>query len=327
MNEEASLALHRRAVVVDAHCDTVLSLEDTGRTLGRRSDQGQVDLDRLAEGGVDVQFFAVFPRPELGPESNLRRALRFLERLLAEIDAHAGRVGVVRTADDLDDLLARKRLAAVLSLEGGECLQGEPAALGIFYRLGVRAVTLTWNLRNELADGVMERSGSGLTRFGADVITAMKRLGMLVDVSHLCERAFWDVLELGPPVIASHSCAAALCPHPRNLSDEQLRGLAAAGGVAGVTFLPAFVASDPDQADLDRVADHILHMLTVAGPDHVGLGSDFDGMGPRRTRGLEDVTRLPALTARLLERGVNPDVVEAVLGGNFLRVLRRALGG
>lgn len=313
--------------MVDAHCDTVLSLEDTGRTLGPRSDQGQVDLDRLAEGGVDVQFFAVFPRPEAGPEGNLRRAVRLLERLLAEIDAHADRVGVVRTAGDLDALLAGRRLAAVLSLEGGECLQGELAALGIFYRLGVRCLTLTHNLRNELADGVMEQSGSGLTRFGVEVVEAMRRLGMLVDVSHLCERAFWEVLELGPPVIASHSCAAALCPHPRNLSDRQLQALAAAGGVAGVTFLPAFLAGDPDRADLDRVVDHIVHMLSAAGPEHVGLGSDFDGMGSRHTRGLEDVTKLPALTVRMLERGLGPDVVEAVLGGNFLRVLRRALGG
>lgn len=322
---EDILAFHHRVTVVDAHCDTVLSLADTGRRLGPRSDQGQVDLDRLAEGGVDVQFFAVCTQPRIRPEGSLLLAVRLLERLLAEIDSHATRVGVARSAADLEALAVAGRLAAVLALEGGEPLQGDLAVLNAFHRLGVRAITLTWNLRNDLADGVMERSGSGLTGFGLEVVEEMKRLGMLVDVSHLCVRAFWDVLEQEPPVIASHSAASALCPHPRNLTDDQLRGLAAQGGVVGVTFMPALIDSDPARADLDRVADHILHIAAVAGPEHVGLGSDFDGMG-RGPRGLEDATCFPALTARLFERGLSHREVEGILGRNFLRALQQIRG-
>ncbi len=318
---------HRRAIVVDAHCDVVLSLDATGRSLGRRSEQGQVDLCRLAEGGVDVQFMAICVRHEVSGDATLRRAMRLLDRLLGELEASAAEVGVVHTAADLQQLVGQGRLAAVLALEGGEPLQGELGVLRLFHRLGVRVLAPTWNLRNDLADGIMEPAGSGLTAFGREVVAEMQRLGMLLDVSHLSERAFWDVVELGVPFLASHSCARALCPHPRNLSDEQLRAVAGAGGVVGVSFVPAFVDPDPTRADVERVADHVLHVAAVAGWEHVGLGSDFDGMGPGKPGGLEDVSRLPALTAVLLARGASTAQVAAALGGNLMRLLGRTLPG
>ncbi|REJ34038.1 MAG: peptidase [Bacillota bacterium] len=323
--KEAAAALHRRAVVVDAHCDTVLDLAAGRRRLGVRSAQGHVDLPRLREGGVDVQFFAHFVEPRCRREQALKRFLELYDAFMAEAEANARDLAVVSTWTQLEEALAQGRIAAVIAIEGGDLLCGSLEVLRCLRRLGVGVLGLTWNERNDLADGVGEAArAGGLTRFGRQVVAEMNRLGMVIDVSHLAEPGFWDVLDLtSQPVIASHSNARAVCDHVRNLTDDQIRALAANGGVMGLNFCPPFV--DPHRADVDRLVDHALHVLELVGPDHLGLGSDFDGI-LETPAGLEDAGRFPRLTEALLKRGVDENTVAKILGGNFLRVLRQVWG-
>lgn len=317
--------LHAGAVVVDAHCDTLLDLAAGRRRLGQRSLDGHVDIPRLREGGVNVQFFAHYIEPQHKPDRALRRFLELYDVFMAEAEQNARHMAVVTSWRQLEEALAQGRIAAIISIEGGEVISGSLEVLRALRRLGVRAIGLTWNERNDIADGVGEaHSPGGLTRFGRRVVEEMNRLGMVVDVSHLSEPSFWDVLEVSSrPVIASHSNARALCDHVRNLTDDQIRALAANGGVMGLTFCPPFV--DPYKADVDRVVDHALHVLDLVGPDHLGLGSDFDGI-LETPSGLEDATRFPRLTEALLRRGVDETTLRKILGGNFLRVLREVWG-
>ena len=194
---------------------------------------------------------------------------------------------------DIDRAIAAGKIAAFLSIEGGEALAGSLGVLRMLYKVGVRSLTLTWNGRNELGDGV-GASGKGLTAFGRAVVREMNDLGMLVDVSHLSERGFWDAMKVSTqPLIASHANCRALCDHPRNLTDAQIRAVAGQGGVIGVTFVPDFLGGETPS--VDNVLDHIDHMIAVGGEDCVGLGSDFDGT-KELPAGLADCTGLPLLT-------------------------------
>lgn len=322
-----ALALHRRAVVCDAHCDTILELERRGRSLGERASEGHIDLPRLLEGGVTAQVFALFVEDAYLPAHATRRTLHLLDRFYRELAANPDRMLLATSAADIRRAKAEGKVAAILGLEGGEALDGSLAALRIYHRLGVRLLTLTWNRRNALADGLDEaRTDGGLTRLGVEVIEEMNRLGMLIDLAHLSPAGLADVLQVTTsPVIVSHANARALCDHRRNLSDEQLRAVALTGGWIGVTFVPPFVA--PQAATLEHLLEHILHMLRVAGEDHIGLGSDYDGFGPSEPfRDLPDVSYLPRLTDGLLHRGLSERVVEKILGENFLRVFEEVVG-
>jgi membrane dipeptidase len=231
---------------------------------------------------------------------------------------------------DIHQAKAEGKVAGILGIEGGEALEGDIAVLRTVYRLGVRLITLTWSRRNAIADGVFEaRTGGGLSRFGVEVVREMNRLGMLVDVAHLAPAGVRDVLALSQaPVIASHANSREVCDHRRNLTDKQARGIAQGGGLIGVTFVPPFV--DPRKASLERLLDHIEHLLNVVGENHVGLGSDFDGFGFGDPKGqfhdLPDVSTMPRLTAGMLRRGLSERVVEKVLGGNFVRVFEEVVG-
>ncbi len=320
-------ALHTAALVVDGHMDTLLHLLRGNRpSLGQRSDQGHADLVRLREGGVKVQFFPCYIEPEYKPDRAVARFLQYLDLFHREMAAHAEVVEPAFSAADVERITASGKLAAILALEGGEPVV-DLAALRVYHRLGLRSVGLVWNQRNHIADGMAEaRTGGGLTTFGVELVREMNRLGILVDVSHLADPGFWHVLELSTrPVAATHSNARALCPHPRNLTDDQIKALARNGGVMGVNFAPAFVHPEPEKAGLDRVLDHIDHVCGLVGPDHVGLGSDFDGI-PSAPAGLEDATTFPRLTQGLLDRGYDETAVRKILGLNFLRVIREAIG-
>ncbi len=311
--------LHRRALVVDAHADTLLDLAAGRRRFRERSAVGHVDLPRLREGGVDVQFFSVFVESAYKPERALSRCLHLIEVFHRQVLACEG-VRLVRTEAEARAAGASGELGAVLALEGAEAIGTDLTLLGLLRRLGVTCLGLCWNERNAFADGVGQaRSGGGLTDLGVEVIREAERLGMVVDLAHLSEAGFWDALAVASrPVIVSHANARALCDHRRNLTDAQLRALGAAGGVVGISFCPDFV--DPAQATLQRVADHVVHAALVAGADSVGLGSDFDGI-ETVPEGLDDVSRLPRLTEELLRRGFSDRELEGVLGGNVLRLL------
>lgn len=318
--------LHESAIVFDAHCDTLHDVLAGKRRLGERSDEGHLDLPRMREGGVTAQIFALFPGREYLSHDAARRALCLLDAFYQEQEANPDTLILITTAADIEQAKEEGKVAAVLGLEGAEALEGELGLLRVFYRLGVRNVGLTWNPRNRAGYGVKSEN-KGLTEFGVELVQELNRLGVMIDVAHLAPAGVRDVLALSEgPVIASHANAKALCPHWRNLSDEQLEAIAEKGGVVGVTFVPAFLDPDEHLASLERVLDHIDHIVSVAGVEHVGLGSDFDGFSGQQTKGLEDVTKLPKITVGLLQRSYDEEEVHRILGGNFLRVFRQVVG-
>ncbi len=302
-------------VVVDAHCDTLSVLGDQRL----RKNMGHVDIERMQMAGITVQFFAVFVAPVYRGRE-LAMALEQIDKFYRELESDPD-IKPVRCVRELKDCITRGHQAAVLSVEGGDVLCGSIAVLRMLYRLGVRCLTLTWNYRNDLADGVGEiSSNGGLTDFGRLVVKEMNDLGMLIDVSHLSEKGFWDVLKISTkPVIASHSNAQAICNHPRNLNDKQIEALAAKGGVMGLSFVPQFV--DPNHPCLSRYLDHMDHIVNLAGADCLGFGSDFDGVD-KTIEGMEDVSRFTSLYQGLKNRGYCETDVEKILGQNFLRVIK-----
>ncbi len=334
--EEHALELHRRAIVVDFHCDVVLAtLPDSAfligggvkRTLAERSTEGHVDIPRLLEGGVDCQVFSHFVEPIYNPIAT-RRMLQVMGYSLSEIEKNSDKLEVVTKAEEIYRNHGKK-ISVIIGFEGGEAIDQDLRLLRMFYRLGLRRLTLCWNNRNAIADGVRwQRSKGGLTEFGASVVEECNKLGILVDVSHLTDPGFWDVLEVSKdPVIASHSNCRALCPSMRNLTDEMIKALAEKGGVIGVNYAQFFLIGREELkkgkvATVETVVDHIDHIVEVTGStDHVGLGSDFDGV-PRVAEGLEDVSKLPNLTKSLVARGYSDQEIEKILGGNFLCVIK-----
>ncbi len=325
--------IHKESILIDAHCDTLLAV--TGRGLGfpgmpsskrnffERSEGGHIDLPRLKEGGVTCQVMALYIEPQYKPTRSARRTLEMLDAFYGLVD-ESEEFRLATTAADIEKTKRDGETCAVLSIEGGEAIEGSLSLLRDFHRLGVRAMGLTWNQRNDIADGQGEKSaGSGLTDFGISVVKEMERLGMLVDVSHLSDSSFWAVDKVSErPYIASHSNCRALASASRNLTDQQIEALAKKGGVIGVVFAGSFVDDDPAKVSLSRLCDHIDHIKSVAGIDHVGLGSDFDGFGVPKGSGvvMKDASEFPKLTEELVNRGYSEEEVKKVLGGNWLRL-------
>jgi membrane dipeptidase len=324
--EERALRLHKEALVVDTHCDTLMQFmpqrrsESPPRRLGERSDRGHIDLPRLVEGGVDCQTFAIYTGERVNQPGALLTALQMVDVFNRECAANEGIVHVC-SYDEIFEANKSGKVAAILSIEGAEPLMGDLSVLRVFYKLGVRMLSLTWNWRTPFADGLAaKRAESKLTDLGVEAIREMERLGIVYDVSHLSDSCFWDVVEVKKgPFIASHSNCRAVCDHQRNLTDVMIKALADHGGVMGMNFAPAFV--DKEKATVEKLVDHIDHIVDLVGPDHVGLGSDFDGI--RTTpEGLEDVSKMPNITRELVRRGYSDDDIKKILGGNHLRVFK-----
>ncbi|MGA2783639.1 MAG: dipeptidase [Candidatus Bathyarchaeia archaeon] len=334
--DEATLQLHKRATVVDAHIDTLLEIMvpparpikvPTPRKFGERSSKGHVDLPRLLESGVDLQIFAVYIQPEYKIERALHRALQVIDRFYKELHDHEDKMMLFTKVSDVREAEKQGKIAAMLSIEGGEAVEADLGILRMLYRLGLRAMTLTWNERNQIADGAGEgRTKGGLTNFGVELVKEMNNLGMVVDVSHINDAGFFDVIETTTkPIIASHSNCRALCNHRRNMTDEMIKILADNGGVMGMNFSASFVTENKENATLERLLDHVDHVVKVASVEHVGIGSDFDGI-ENTPKGLEDVTRMPYLTEGLVKRGYKEDEIRKILGENFLRVFSKVIG-
>lgn len=320
--------LHRDSIIFDGHCDTLLEILSGKCKFNERSTEGHIDLPRLREGGVTAQVFAIYLEDQYLPAGAVKQTLRLLDVLYLELTAHPDAFTLATQAADIEAAKRAGKVAAVVGLEGAEALEGDLGTLRMFYRLGVRLLTVTWSRRNQAADGVGEaRTGGGLTNFGLQMVEECNKLGILMDISHLAPAGVRDVLEASSqPVIASHSNAYALCAHARNLSDEQLLAVAQKGGVVCVVFVPSFITTDRKEASLEKLLDHIDHIVRVAGIEHVGLGSDFDGFSPPPPVGLEDVTCLPGITAGLVQRGYSEADVRKVLGENLMRVFRQVAG-
>lgn len=312
--------------VVDGHCDSILAFERKTGDLRDAGAEGHWDLGRAAQGGVGLQFLAGFIESVYKPERAVARGLKLIEAMYRFWEQNQNRTFPVLNQDDLSRLgRDAGKIGLLFAIEGGEILGQDLFMLDIVYRLGVRALGLTWNQRNALADGVGEaQTGGRLTRLGQQVVEHMNELGMLIDVSHLNEAGFWHVLEISQqPVAATHSCAKSLCSHPRNLDDDQLRALARQGGVVGVNFNPDFLV-EPGPARRQDVVRHIAHIAEVAGVEVIGLGSDFDGIEDTPD-GLESVARFPLLVADLFSAGFSQTEVEAICHKNFMRLLGKVL--
>jgi membrane dipeptidase len=271
---------------------------------------------------VGVQVFALFTAPKFAPHHSHARALALLRAFQAEVAAHRDDLAAVTSVAEIHRTLEAGRLAAVLSIENGDAIEDDPGRLEAFYEAGVRMFSLTWNPSNRLADGAFGDRHGGLTPFGRQVVRRLQELGMILDVSHLSERSFWDAVEISRgPLIASHSNAASRTPHPRNLSDAQIRALAGRGGVIGINFYPDFLGG----ASVARVVQHIDHLVSIGGVGCVAMGSDFDGIS-RAPRGLENPSKFPALCHILAGHGYQPEEIARMMGENALRVFQSVWG-
>lgn len=314
--------------ICDCHCDTLTELYNKGTDL--YSNGQHFDIERQIELGGGLQFMAIFvPTREFRYYGGLRYTLCLLDKYLAEqrkLRAAGIDVLQVKTKEDAADVLNHKA-ATLLAIEEGGAIDGSLEALRCLYELGVRAMTLTWSNRNDIGDGVNEEgSGGGLTVFGRQVVREMNRLGMLVDVSHIAPAGFWDVLETSSrPIIATHSNAKALCPHPRNLADEQIKAIQENGGLIGVTFAGQFLEEDYSKACIDSVYRHLDYLLNLMGSDkHVGFGSDFDGIShpPYNIGGVQDYR---PLVEYLSAKGFSDATLARITHQNVLDLLQKVL--
>ncbi len=301
--------------VFDAHTDA-LTQRDNLNALTQRLSDGHWDLERFQEGGGKWQIAAIFTPPRFTGVEALHHALWHLARAWEWLDEHRHLVRPILRRSNLPD---DGRIGILLSLEGASPLIGKVEFLRLFFRLGIRCLTLTWNHRNELADGVgVGDAAGGLTDAGKAVVAECERLGIAVDVSHLSERSFWALMEVvRKPVFASHSNFRTLCDHPRNLTDAQARAIAGRGGVICLTFVPTFVGGD-----LTMWLRHYEHGVGIVGEKALGLGSDFDGC---TNPVVPDASAFPQLAKELRKAGVSPSALRALFHGNLLRYFRQIL--
>jgi membrane dipeptidase len=359
---ERAMRVYRDAIVIDTHNDLPSKMIDDGyvaevrHSPGFEKNQGDSDLPRFVESGITAQFLSAWvdaPYAFMTPDQSWKRVQIYLDTIHAFVKRHPDRLIFATTARQVREAKAQGKVAMLIGVEGGHAIESSLDNLRELHRRGVRYMTLTWNNGTPWAGAAAGLNGTrtgGLTPFGREIVREMNRLGMLVDISHVSDSTFFDAVAVSSaPVIASHSSARAINSHRRNMSDEQLRAVARNGGVVNVNFYSVFI--DPRflaQADsigrvipegpaqdaalralprppLSILIDHIVHIARVAGVDHVGLGSDFDGVSGLLPAGMDDVTRLPLIAQGLLDRGFSEQDVRKVLGGNMLRVMERVL--
>lgn len=313
--------------ICDCHCDTLTELYNKNASLYKN--EQHFDIKRQIALGGGLQFCAIYvPTEVFRYQGGLRYTLCLLDKYNQEIKKlHENGIDVlqVRTAEDAGNVLKHKA-ATLLAIEEGGAIDGSLEALRCLYELGVRAMTLTWSNRNDIADGINEEAtGSGLTLFGKQVVAEMNRLGMLVDVSHISTAGFWSVMETSTkPIIATHSNAKSLCSHPRNLNDEQIKALAQNGGLAGITFAGQFLEEDWRNACIESVYKHIDYMLNLIGnDDHIGFGSDFDGIShpPYNIQGVQDYKPL----IEYLSKYYSDETINKITHQNVINLLHKVL--
>jgi membrane dipeptidase len=366
---ERARAVHKSAILIDGHNDlpwvvrskAAFSFEK--HDLAKRLGHDHTDIPRLREGGVKGQFWSVYVPADLAKKGGAGRAtMEQIDIVYRMVERYPDAFEMAYTAGDIERIAKSGKIASLIGIEGGHSIENSLGSLRMFYRLGARYMTLTHSDNLEWADSATdEPKHGGLTPFGEEVVREMNRLGMLVDISHVSADTMRHVLRIAEaPVIASHSSAYAIAPHPRNVPDDVLKLVAKNGGVIMVNFYSGFVDPDaakllaensgvyrelrakyPDAAEfqkaldewrkahklprgsLAQVLDHIDHIVKVAGVDHVGIGSDFDGINSAPV-GLEDVSTYPRITQGLINRGYSDDTVRKILGGNLLRAMRGA---
>jgi len=378
---EAALSVHAQkihssALVIDTHADTPQRFLDEGFDIGSTdpNDIGHISLDKAHRGNLGAEFFSIWVEPETNQGRYARHTFDLIDSVYEQAARHPDRMMMAFSTSDIERAHHEHKLAALMGIEGGHSIEADTHLLRDYYRLGVRYMTLSWSNTNEWADSSGDindpkiQHHNGLTDFGKKVVLEMNRLGMMVDISHVADKTFWDAIATTKaPVIASHSSARALVNAPRNMTDDMLKAVAKNGGVVQVNFFNAFVdenfrkaedAQRPDEEaarkkyiaqmksegkevnyiELDRIErewiakiprppltsliDHIDHIAKVAGVDHVGLGSDFDGVSGATPQGIDSAADLPKITQALLDRGYSAGDIQKILGGNLMRVFR-----
>lgn len=363
--------LHRKALVVDTHNDVLSTVTLKGLSIETDlTGRSHTDIERLRQGGVDVQVFSIFCDERFGKDTAFRFANIEIDSLYAIVRRNPARLQMATDVDGIHAAQKSNRIACMMGVEGGHMMEDRLDYLDSFYRRGVRYMTLTWNNSTSWATSAWDETKKkdslphlGLNDFGREVVHRMNELGMLVDLSHVGERTFWDAIGATTrPVLVSHSCVYSLCPVPRNLKDDQIRAVGANGGVIHLNFYSGFLDSNyarrkeaflarhqtevdsmkaahlagyeieewmarryPKEAEalrppLSLLLDHLDYIVRLIGVDHVGLGSDFDGI-ESAPQGLDDVRSFPLITRALKERGYSNADIRKILGGNFLRVL------
>ena len=366
--------LHFSSTIVDTHSDSLARTVDDGDDLGTDTGRGHMDLPRMRAGNQTAQFFAAYVHPDyLEQGMAVQRVLRYTDAFRLLCERYPDQIEQARTASDVRRITGEGKLAGILCLEGGHAIMDDLAVLRELHALGIRYMTLTHNNTNNWADGVLdEPRHDGLSDYGREVVREMERVGVMVDISHVSVKTFWDAMEtVTKPVIASHSSCWEICQNPRNMRDDQLRAVGKNGGVVHVNYEVTFVGQqrnveetalneqrDAEIADLEsrfepgspdaekarkevssrysamvdglerpnytEIVDHIDRVAEVAGIDHVGLGSDFDGC--RLPTGMDDCTRVPLITEELVKREYSDADIRKILGENTLRVMEEAIG-
>jgi len=337
--------IHHKILTVDTHLDTPLIMDIYPSFFGEEFDLSQryqnakfpgftfrqVDFPRMQEGGLDAGFFVAYvaqgDRDDAGNQAAIQSVLGLIDLIYEKVDAHPELAAVVADPKDSYRLEKEGKRAIYIGIENGYAIGNDLAMIETYYDLGARYMTLSHSSNNDICDSSTDQQGpehGGLSPFGEAVVAEMNRLGMMVDVSHISDDAVWDVLAItAAPVIASHSNALALYDHPRNLNDDLLEAIAENGGVVQVNLL--YVSEvDPNTgertASVSDVVDHIDHIVAVAGIDHVGIGTDFDGGGV--VDGCEDASKLEAITVELVKRGYTKNEIRKIWSENFMRVFR-----
>ena len=367
-------AIHNSAIVVDTHADTPQRFLDENFDIGSTDpkDIGNISLDKARRGNLGAEFFSIWVEPETNQGHYARHTFDLIDSVYEQAARHPDRMMMAFSVADIERAHREHKLAALMGIEGGHSIENDIHLLRDYYRLGVRYMTLSWSNTNEWADSSGDindpkvQHHDGLTDFGKQVVLEMNRLGMMVDISHVADKTFFDAIATTKaPVIASHSSSRALVNAPRNMTDDMLRAVAKNGGVVQVNFFNAFddedfrkalEAQSKEQAaaiqqytdklkaegktvtylDTDRLErewmakiprpplksliEHIDHIAKVAGVDHVGLGSDFDGVSGATPQGIDSAVDLPKITQALLDRGYSESDIHKILGGNLLRV-------
>ena len=317
-------SVHKRYITLDSHNDTALYLNHPQGDYSVT--KGQVDFDKMKQGGLDAGFFAIYLGQKALDQKSLDSAYTYCSEELSlfkkYVSEHYDEAEIALSPSDFAKIKAKGKSVVVLAIENGYPIGYELDRLDEYFGMGVRYLTLSHNLANTICDASMDKepeSYGGLSEFGYKVIERMNRLGMIVDVSHASSSTLADVLECSKaPIVATHSGAWAVKNHKRNLTDDEMRAIAAKGGVIQCATGRFFLSTLPKkEVTIKHLVDHIDHMKSVVGADHIGLGTDFDGGGG--VVGLEDCTKMRAITVEMLKRGYTPTELGKFWGGNFLR--------
>jgi membrane dipeptidase len=312
--------LHKKAIVVDMHNDLLSKSKNYDWSIKHK--ENHTDIPRMILGGIDAQFLAIWVSPKV--KDPYKRGLEEAELFRKRVEENKEKIGAAKNYSDIMSLNKKGKIAAILCVEGGNVIQNSIKKLQEFYSLGARYMTITWNNSFEWATAAKDPKSKtkGLSAQGKKIIHAMDSLGMIIDVSHTGVKTIEDILKITKnPIIASHSGSYKLRPHFRNLTDEQMQSIANSGGIIGVNFCPPFL-NETKKASIKDVIDHIDYIVNLVGIDHVGLGSDFDGIESTPV-GLEDISKYPAITKALLDRGYSEKDIKKILGENILRIIKQ----